>query len=434
MKSISLKRHGPRTAGFSLDEASERLAEEHGGEIFGLVFEDLATRRYGSKPHNLVDDLLQNRGAGFRAQAREYLEALRDSAPCIHEVIGVRPGEGMTVRNQFVESHPVEVIEIAGSRQMVEWDRIAARVVSVRGVNIFTGALIPFRAPEADKLVAQFREALQASVEAGHKQLSRDAFRARAHEAARVFAPVIGRSRMKLLLDSAKNPVPALHNRDGDPVEFIDATHAVAAGKRRAIIAALDSEPKLVRSGARPPTWDWTGRVQSTSRTSAGPETSFEIDMHDPHDPAVVLLGSVTLSRGRLVVSVNSRSRLSRLMEFLQQRIAGLVGTAKIRSSAAETLADADEGAGAPRRRPGKVERELMARHLEAYYRSWIDEPIPALGGRTPRAAAQDFEGRQQLVSLLRYMENMQARASRDVQRYEFGALWRALGIERRRS
>jgi hypothetical protein len=418
-----------RDAGLSLEEATRQLAD-YGGEIFGMVLEDLCTRRYPGGQSNIVDDLLQRRGRSHPPATREYLEALRDSAPGLYEVVAVRPGHGVTVRNQFTGADPVEVVEIAASRQLAQWDRVAARVVSLGGIYVFTGALIPFRVPEADELLARFRETLDAGIDRGGRTSSA-AFRAKLHEIARSFAPVIARRRIELLLDGEKGP--ALHNREGHPIEFIEAAHSVAAGKRRAVIAALDSEPNLARSGARPPTWEWAGRVKSTSGASTGPEPGFEIDFHDTRDPDMVLLGTLTLSRGRLVLSVNSRARLSRLMELLQPRMAGLLGPVKISSTEAELLSEAGPPAGRPRPRPGKVERELMARHLEVYYRNWLDEPVPALGGRTPRAAAQDFEGRQQLVSLLRYMENMQARAPSEALRYDFRKLWRALGIERLR-
>ncbi len=39
----------------------------------------------------------------------------------------------------------------------------------------------------------------------------------------------------------------------------------------------------------------------------------------------------------------------------------------------------------------------MMARHEER----WVDEHIPALGGRTPRQAVQDPIGREEVLQLL---------------------------------
>ena len=51
---------------------------------------------------------------------------------------------------------------------------------------------------------------------------------------------------------------------------------------------------------------------------------------------------------------------------------------------------------------------ELAAMILEAkteHYRAWLDESIPALGGRTPREAAKDPRLRRDLDVLLKEFE-----------------------------
>ena len=45
--------------------------------------------------------------------------------------------------------------------------------------------------------------------------------------------------------------------------------------------------------------------------------------------------------------------------------------------------------------------RQVMAEFIADQERRWLDESIPALGGRTPRDAAQDPIGREQLAQLL---------------------------------
>ena len=45
--------------------------------------------------------------------------------------------------------------------------------------------------------------------------------------------------------------------------------------------------------------------------------------------------------------------------------------------------------------------RAALAEHIAGYERRWLDESIPALGGRTPREAAGDPIGREELTRLL---------------------------------
>jgi hypothetical protein len=45
--------------------------------------------------------------------------------------------------------------------------------------------------------------------------------------------------------------------------------------------------------------------------------------------------------------------------------------------------------------------RAALAEYVAAFEESWLDESIPALGGRTPREAAADPIGREELTRLL---------------------------------
>jgi len=87
----------------------------------------------------------------------------------------------------------------------------------------------------------------------------------------------------------------------------------------------------------------------------------------------------------------------------------------------------------APSRRtvPKHVERKVMKRFLDDHYRKWLDDKLPMLGGKTPREAARDFDGRERLVAVLKDLENLEARRKRDTGfGYDTLWLWRELGIE----
>lgn len=63
------------------------------------------------------------------------------------------------------------------------------------------------------------------------------------------------------------------------------------------------------------------------------------------------------------------------------------------------------------------IERQL----LDDHYRRWLDEPLRALGGRSPRDASRSSQ-RDELELLLRGIENRAERARRN------GAAWPDLG------
>ena len=117
------------------EKAWEALGEST-GPVYGAALEDLCTRRYDDPPLNLVADFLKKRGFRLPLLAKGYLEAMRNSAPCVYEIVAVQPGHGVTIRDLLIGGDPIDVIEVSGSRQMMPWDRVAARVVEHGGKRV----------------------------------------------------------------------------------------------------------------------------------------------------------------------------------------------------------------------------------------------------------------------------------------------------------
>jgi hypothetical protein len=70
--------------------------------------------------------------------------------------------------------------------------------------------------------------------------------------------------------------------------------------------------------------------------------------------------------------------------------------------------------------------REMHERHWQA----WLDEPVPALGGLTPRAATGSPLGRERLEALLADFEDRNRRQEPD-ERVDVSGLRRELGLGR---
>jgi hypothetical protein len=77
------------------------------------------------------------------------------------------------------------------------------------------------------------------------------------------------------------------------------------------------------------------------------------------------------------------------------------------------------------RKRAVPAEREMKQRH----YASWMDEPIPALSGESPREAARTAAGRARLDVLLKDLENRESRLP-EPERFDVAGLRSALGLE----
>ena len=80
---------------------------------------------------------------------------------------------------------------------------------------------------------------------------------------------------------------------------------------------------------------------------------------------------------------------------------------------------------------PPEILTELVGKHIRQFYQHWADQPLPALGGSTPREAINTAEGLEQVKFLLHSYQHGEDRQAKDQNReavsYDF--LWQDLGI-----
>ena len=146
------------------------------------------------------------------------------------------------------------------------------------------------------------------------------------------------------------------------------------------------------------------------------------------------LLGTLVLGPERLILETTSEARAERGRSFVEDLLGDAV---RFRAAASEDLAQALARIPPPEREapssvPPEVQHEVVTQFYEQHYRSWLDEPVPALGGRTPRHAARLKTVRNQVIDLLKGLENRMERerqAGRPA--YDVQWMWAELGLER---
>ena len=116
---------------------------DYSGMLFGVVFEDLLSRRMSSK-NNIVDDYLSRCGWRESVIGRRYLQELRDSVLSVYEVVAVSPGKYCELADLVRGGKVTRVHEHMGTQNMVKWDRVAARVLQMDGKHVFSGGILPF--------------------------------------------------------------------------------------------------------------------------------------------------------------------------------------------------------------------------------------------------------------------------------------------------
>lgn len=264
----------------------------------------------------------------------------------VFEIEQARPGHGVTVRDvRTGDLH--EVRERSASRQLKPGQLICARVVPDGQGMQFFGGIEPVALHERDELVE--------------------------------------------LLDSEPDPIllvaalsrrfapPLLVNTEGDPLAICEAT--VQIGDPAGIEAALDDTYDRA-DGEQPPRW-------------------FE---HVITDGLQRIRATLVLDGDTVRVEANSDQRMDRVLATL----ARLDPAMRVLEDSRRPLRDAREAAEQlPVTGQGALDPDdpelagFLDEVIRGYETRWLDEPIPALDGHTPRQAADDPTRRGDLIKLL---------------------------------
>ena len=104
------------------------------------------------------------------------------------------------------------------------------------------------------------------------------------------------------------------------------------------------------------------------------------------------VLGYLELKGRALILSVNSAERAEQGRAMLTDLLGSLVrpSLTSIRT-VEQALAERDAGPSYPSEDelPPEVARQIALGHLDRHYREVLDQPIPSLGGKTPREAVR---------------------------------------------
>jgi hypothetical protein len=408
--------------------------------LWGCAFEDLVSA--GRAERNVADDYLKRRGWKESAGTRAYIEALRRSSMSLYEVSEIEGGVSFLARDLVRGGDPVRVFERSATRSLAQWDRIAARVVTVLGRTQITGSVLPFPHQLSEKALASIervRKKAHAEAEKLARSLGRNVDRSALGLVTGLDEVLAGSAFMfsNLWLDDALrralNPtLPQIQNTDGEPLEFITVHFPlVSKSNPPAVRAALDDlQPLRKESDVF---WNWVEEKalrRKSAKGQAGETHTFGTTMDD----SAIVLGNVELTAKAVTLSVNSEARVARGRALLESVLAGLVRAPLVERQTIEQMMalsrDRSSAQDAPRL-PADEERRIIHQSLTDHYRQTLDEPIPSLGNQSPRKAAKKGKGREKVIAWLKMLENHSARQGREdpVGSYDFTWIWKELGL-----
>ena len=213
----------------------------------------------------------------------------------------------------------------------------------------------------------------------------------------------------------------------GDTHRFVGATLTIPLRLRASLLELISSEPDG---------WDWLDWLAvatapaALTNTEGQPLVFCEADYRIPDPEAAAralgdafdeadddgpgrlfhqmlerdgerwVRGKMRLDGRALRIEANSEERF----EELQERIAALVPGARpteVRRTGLDDAMAAAAADDAPPEPPPPGSEEVIAEYLADHDRRWVDMTLPALGGLTPREAADDPTRREDLLLLL---------------------------------
>jgi hypothetical protein len=334
-----------------------------------------------------VDHILEHEGWALTDRERRYLELARESCLQLYEVVETVPGETVTLEDA-ISSERVTVVERTASRSLERGTLVAARVMPGPGTapTVIEAGFLAFPNFAKRSMVEQTLERLQ-----DHRTGD-----PRGHNAAffKALAPALYQAWVQLRVEP---PIPHLVNTDNEDLLWTTVRFAVQDAEQ--LTRTLDGLAELQRDDDEAPEWVW--EVANAKGDLVG-------------------LGLLVLRDDELVLETNSRERGDRGRKLVES-VAG--GAVSFRLASHEDLSQslgrvsgsvAGQTPADDEQIPADLAEELVLTQTALHYHHWLDEPVPALGGHTPREAAASRNLASDVERLIRELEGMYERSLRE--------------------
>lgn len=381
--------------------------EEHGKPIVQLFLE--------SRPKLPAEEML-------------ILQDWQETNISVFQAKEIRPGEGVLLEDIFTHDETF-ISDVALSRSIRQWGLIATRTFKVldewQAASVGNADYPRFKEDIYDFVMGCLAEYQLSFPEAAIK----DFLKSQGHLINHFY----------LTRYSEPDSLPQIVTASGEDVVFREAVYDIKdidnifdmleiADDFESTGWERDEEDRIESAS-----FDWLERGQSTgvvkkSKSTSGVELrSFFTE--GPGEPAFLVLGNLQLNPNRMILSVMGNRRFelgkARLEGILGNKIKHRIDTTK---SLEATMAERREPSGQGEDIPPEVKSQIMQEMLDRHYREWMDSPIPALKGKTPREAVGLKDYRYLLEDLLRQLEHSNSGISEDVE-YDISWIRKELGL-----
>jgi hypothetical protein len=351
---------------------------------------------------------------------RDIATRIAESRLGLHRVRDAAPGAWIDLENMLNGSW-TRVTSPNVSREAVRWHVLLCRVMTGGPMPSLWGAAAFYEPAEEAELLAELgRIAGARDLGTGPVALER--------------ALRVGAGELVCFVPASRRAERVPYTLEGDAVSMAEASWRVRDPD--AVREELCHAPELMPGGETDDgdgvTFNWlTPRRGLLARRPALPVGAICIESGpisvdedgNPELEDVTSLGTFVLRGDRLEFSGISEARMDAALALIEHRLGPLVScpTRRVRSiedarSTAPAKRRPFSAAGGPPAAPPYEKQSLVpeAGFRKLYYRRWIDDPNPHLGGLSPREAVARGGYRNELESRLRAFEHHSARERTD--------------------
>ena len=384
---------GPFDATPAQEKAAEWLA------FMDYVVHDFIATGYEAPTLELF---YRQRGSHLPPDERQLLESWRNNHVGFYEVQQVTRGSGWTAKDLIFGEEYV-VSDISTSHQLERWDVVTGRLLHEPDRCALGGTIT---------LIPRFhRAAILKHIQDAWTQHASDRTKTSFQRFMKSAWPA-----MRRLIDEQARRLPELHTGTGEAVllsrTWYEVRDHAKVRQQLQVMPAIQymgpHEDPLVK-GDR---FDWIAdQPLSGPQSSEGGLTLQTTWITPAGKEGGLVLGNLTLLKRELEVFCLSQERLERLTRMLEEQLGpNIHRKSTITQRAEEALEQRKHGDEEPRATPStlppRLAQTLTRKLLKQYYTRWVDMPIPALDGLTPRQAAKDPSYQVRLHELLKDFEH----------------------------
>jgi hypothetical protein len=378
-------------------------------------------RAKSRKPGIVAQAFLEERAKRLGNLELAILQLSLAAPISFYEVLRVEPGFGMRLRDILIGGE-VEVEEHSASQMMSAGDILYGQLCRLPDVTVLSrlaptplrpsrkAEIVGLRAWMREKIAKQGRELAEADLIRYEEKIRTEYLNGRDA----LYAPPILRN-----TDGETLLLHTLRFRIGSAQVAFDALASLAWGQTKEELlegAEVDADGTLRKAAI-----DWRKPGNA---------------MHKSWDNTI--LGSIRIEDRTLTVDVNSANRAKKIREEIGKRLGmmavlqstethsqqEMIENARRKNAAREEQPEPEQEVTSPEAQ--QVLKEMLAADAEA----WVDKNIPVLGGRTPKEAVTDPDGREIVEGLLLEWERRNKESGDSViQSMDVGAIRKMLGL-----